>query len=110
MIGDSDIQEHKQTLAKRFQNFEQYESVINTFHMDYDADDTIFTGYIYKLNAPEFNKVKRSEYGKRTDFEQDIVQNIGINCFIPTSGYCFTKSNIYLTDKDSKQILRFYPR
>ena len=32
--------------------------------MYYDADDTMFTGFIYKLNTPEFIKDNRSEYDK----------------------------------------------
>ena len=35
--------------------------------MEYDADDTIFTGCTYDLNTPEFKKVNRSENGKGTD-------------------------------------------
>ena len=41
-------------------NFETY---INAIDIDYDSDDVIFTGYIYKLNIPQFNVVRRSAYG-----------------------------------------------
>ena len=68
--------------------------------MDYNADDTIFTGYIYNLNTPELDKVNRSEYGKATNFKQDIVEVIGDNCYIPTSGYCFIIWINYLTGTD----------
>ena len=61
---------------------------------------TFFTGWFYKINTPEFNKVSKSQYCRSTDFEQDNVEYIGKNCYIPTSGKCFLKCNIYETGKD----------
>ena len=55
---------------------------------------------MYKLNTPEFQKVNRSQYGRGTDFKQDIVEYIGNNCYIPTSGNCFIKFIIYFIKKD----------
>ena len=52
------------------------------------------------MNTPQFHKVNRSEYGKVTDFQQDIVEFLGKNCYIPTSGHCFQKCDIYSTGKD----------
>ena len=46
---------------------------------------------MYKLNTLVFNKKNRSKNAKGTDFKQDIVEYIGNNCYIPTSGNCFTK-------------------
>ena len=40
--------------------------------MDYEADVTIITGYNYKLNTLEFNKMNRSKYGEGTDFKLDL--------------------------------------
>ena len=68
--------------------------------MDYDADDTIITGYIYKVNTPEINKVNRSEYGKGTAFKQYIAEVIGNNCYIPTRGHCSIKCINYLKGED----------
>ena len=52
--------EHQQTTAVRFQIIE-HESYNKTIEMDYDADDTIFVGYYYKSNIPDFSKTYRSE-------------------------------------------------
>ena len=57
MICDINIGEHKQTTAMRFKDIEHYEAYIISSDMDYVAEDTIFTGYIYKLNTPEFKKL-----------------------------------------------------
>ena len=64
----------------RFKNVEHYEPYINNIDMDYNADNTIFTAYIYNLNTPELDKVNRSEYGKATNFKQDTVEVIDDNC------------------------------
>ena len=68
--------ENKQTTALRFTNTENYGSYICIYYidMDYDADDTIFTGYIYKLNTPKFEKVTRSEYGTATDLIKILLK------------------------------------
>ena len=42
----------------------------------------------------------RSQYGRGTDFKQDIVEYIGNNCYIPTSGNSFIKCINYFTGKD----------
>ena len=79
---------------------EPYESDSKNIAIDFKAGDSIFTGYIYIIKTPEFNKVKRSDYGKGMDFRQDIIEVIGYNCYIPTSGICFRKCIDYLTGKD----------
>ena len=38
---------------------------------------------------PQFNKVKRSQYGNGCDFKHEIIEYRGKNCYIPTKGYCF---------------------
>ena len=63
---------------------------------------------MYKINTPELKKVNRSQYGRGTDFKQDIVQYIGNNCYIPTSGNCFIKCINYFTKKDyTEEFLTF---
>ena len=91
MIGDNVFGEHKKTIAMRFENIEHYEACNNSIDMDYDADDTSFTVYIYKLITTEFNKIERSEYRKRNNFRLDVVEVIDYIGYTPTSGYCFTK-------------------
>ena len=43
--------------------------------------------------------MNRSQYGRGTDFKQDIVEHIDNNCYIPTSGNCFIKCINYFTEK-----------
>ena len=81
--------EHKTNI--RFKNMDDFESYINAIDVDYDSEDVTFTGYVYELNTPQFNVVKRSAYGKSTNHMQEIVESPGQNCFIPTSGMCFIK-------------------
>ena len=69
-----------------FKTFEIFVTYITAKHVDYDSEDVIFTGWFYKLNTLENKKVNRSQYGRGTDFERDIVENIGDSCYNPTSG------------------------
>ena len=48
----------------RFRNMNVFESYINAIDNDYDSEDVTFTGYVYKLHAPQFKVVKRSAYEK----------------------------------------------
>ena len=90
--------EHKTNI--RFKNMDDFERYINTIDIDYNSEDVTFTGYLYKLDTPQFNVVKRSAYGKGTNYMQEIVEYHGQNCFIPTSGMCFIKCINYFTKKD----------
>ena len=67
--------------------------------MEYGADDNIFLEYFDQLKSREFSKTTRSEYEKRTDFKQDVVEVSSKNCCIPTLGYSFLKCNNYLKGK-----------
>ena len=60
--------EHKTNI--RFEIMDAFESYINTKDIDFDSEDVTFTGYIYKLNTPQFNVVKRSAYGKGNNYLQ----------------------------------------
>ena len=56
----------------------------------------------------QINLVNRSQYGKGCDFEHEIIEYRGKNCFIPTNGYCFLKCIIIITGEDYKeQFLQF---
>ena len=109
LIGDMLVGEIVQKTNIRFKNVDDFESYINAIdNGGYDAEDVIFTGWLYKLNTPEFKKVNRSRYGKGTDFKQDIVEYIGNNCYIPTSGMCFLKCINRFTKKDyTEEFLTF---
>ena len=90
--------EHKTNI--RFKNMDDFENYINAIDVDYDSEDVTFTGYVYKMNTPHFKVVKRSAYGRGTNYMQEIVEYHGQNCYIPTSGMCFIKSINYFTKKD----------
>ena len=98
--------EHKTNI--RFKNMNDFERYINAIDVDYDSEDVTFTGYVYKLNTPHFKVVKRSAYGRGTNYMQEIVEYHGQNCYIPTSGMCFIKCINYLTKKDcTEEFLTF---
>ena len=97
-IGDQIRQTHI-----RFRNMDDFEAYINSIDQDYDSDDSIFNGYIYKINTLQFNKVNRSQYGNGCSFDKIIIEYRGNKCFIPMKGYCFIKCINFLTGKDYKQ-------
>ena len=94
--------EHKTII--RFKNMDDSENYINAIDVDYDSEDVTFTGYVYKLNTPHFKVVKRSAYGKGTNYMHDIVEYPGQNCYIPTSGMCFIKCINCFTKKDYTEV------
>ena len=100
LIGSMLVSEVEQKTNIRFKNGDDFESYINAKdNSGYDSEDVLFTGWLYKLKTPEFKKVNISQYGRGTDFKQDIVEYIGNNCYIPTSGICFIKCINYFTKK-----------
>ena len=75
LIGSMLVGEIEQKTNIRFKNVDDFESYINVIdNSGYDSEDVIFTGWLYKLNTPGFRKVNRSQYGRGTDFKQDIVE------------------------------------
>ena len=97
-VGDQIRQTHI-----RFRNISDYEAYFNAIDQDYDSEDALFNGYIYKVNNPQFNKVNRPQYGNGCSFDKIIIEYRGNNCFIPTEVYCFVKCVNYLTGQDYKQ-------
>ena len=98
--------EHKTKI--RYKNMDDFESYINAIDIDYNSEDVTFTGYVNKLNTPQFNAVRRSAYGRGTNYMQAIVEHHGQNCYIPTSGMCFIKCVNYFTRKDyTEEFLTF---
>ena len=90
--------EHKRNI--RFKNMDDFESYINAMDIDFDSEDVTFTGYVHILNTPQLNVVRRSAYGRGTNYMQEIVEYHGQNCYIPFSGMFFIKCIIYFTKKD----------
>ena len=103
MVGNLKIGDQIRQTKIRFRNISDYEAYINAIDQDYDSEDALFNGYIYKLDTPQFNKVNRSQYGNGCSFDKLIVEYRGNNCFIPTKGYCFVKCINYLTGQDYKE-------
>ena len=82
----------EQKTNTRFKNVDDFGTYINaTDNGGYNSEAVILTGWLYKLNTPEFDKVNGSQYARATDLKQDIVENTGENCYIPTSVICFIK-------------------
>ena len=96
--------EHKINI--RFRNMDDLGSFINAIDIDYDNEGVTFTGYLYKLNTPQFKVVQRSAIGKGTNYMKDIVEYKGQNCYKPTSGLCFIKCNSYFIYKDHPEEIR----
>ena len=91
------VGEVEQKTNIRFENVDDFENYINAIdNSGYDSEDVIFTGWLYKLNTPEFKKVNRYQYGRGTDFKQDIVENIGNNCYIPKAVIVLSNVSIIL--------------
>ena len=109
LFGSMLVGEVEQKTNIRFKKDDDFESYINAIdNIVYDSEDVIFTGWLYRLNTPEFQKVNRSQYARGTGFKQDIVEYIGNNCYIPTSGNCFIKCINYFTKKDyTEEFLTF---
>ena len=103
MVGNLKVGEQIRQTHIRFRNISDYEAYINSIDLDYDSEDSIFNGYIYKIDLPQFNKVKRSQYGNACSFDKIIVEYRGNICFIPTKGYCFVKCVNFLTGQDYKE-------
>ena len=98
--------EHKSNI--RFKNMDDFENYINAIDADYDSEDVTYTGYVYKINTPHFKFVKRSAYGRGTNYMQEIVEYHGQNCYISSPGMCFIKCINYFTKKDyTEEFLTF---
>ena len=108
MIGRLKVGGHiRDRFTSRFKNIDDYEAFINS--IDYDSEDVIFHGYIYKFDTPQFNKANRSQFGNGCDLKHQIIEYHGNNCYIPSNGYCFIKCINFITKSDYKeQYLEFF--
>ena len=102
MVGTLIVGDQLRQTHIRFRNMIDFETYINSINESYDADDSIFNGYVSKINTPKFNKIKRSDFGNGCDFQHEIIEYRGNNCFIPTKGYCFVKCVNFLNGQDYK--------
>ena len=87
MVGNSKVGDQIRQTNIRFRNVDDYEAYNNAIDQDYESEDAIFNGYLYKIDTPQFNKVNRSQYGNGCGFKYKIFEYRGRNCFITTKGY-----------------------
>ena len=103
LVGSSKVGDQVRQTFIRFRNMDAFEAYINAIDEGYDAQVAICNGYLYKINTPQFNKVNRSQYGNGCNFNHEIIEYRGNNCFIPTKGYYFVKCINFLRGEDDKQ-------
>ena len=103
MVGNLSSGDHVRETRIRFRNITEFEHYIKSIEDGYDAEHAIFSGYIYKINAPQFNLVIRSQYGIRCDFKREIW-NIEV-IFVLFQLKDFVLSNVlkYSNGEDYKQ-------
>ena len=87
MLGNLKVGDQNRQTHRRFRIIDDFESYNNSIDQEYDSDDSIFNGFIYKLDTPQFNKVNRSHYENSCDFKHENIEYRGNNCFILTKGY-----------------------
>ena len=74
MVGNLKVGDQIRQTHIKFRNMDDFEAYINSIDQDYDSDDSIFNGYIYKINTPQFNKINRSQYGNGCNFNKIIIE------------------------------------
>ena len=63
MIGKIVVEEIEPKKTNiRFENIANYEVYKKAYGLDYDSEDVILTGWLYKLNTPDFNRAKKAQY------------------------------------------------
>ena len=77
MVGNLKVGDQIRQTHSRFRIIDDFESYINSIDQNYDSDDSIFNGYIYNLDTPQFNKVNRSQYGNVCDFKHETIEYRG---------------------------------
>ena len=82
MVGNSKVGDQIRQTHIRFRKISEYEAYINAIDQNYDSEDSIFDGYVYKLNTSQFHKVNRSQYGNGCSFDEIIIEYRGNNCYI----------------------------
>ena len=58
----------------RFRNTSDYEAYINSIDKGDDVENSIFNGYVYEINTPQFSLVFRNQYGNGCNFEHEIIE------------------------------------
>ena len=79
MVGRLNVGDQTRQTHIGLRKITNYESYINAIDQDYESEDAIYNGYIYRLITPHFNLVNRSQYGNCCDFKQEIIEYRGNN-------------------------------
>ena len=103
LVGNLKVGDQIKEIRIRFRIINDFKTYIINIDQDYDSEDTIFDGYIYKLNIPQFKKINRSQDGNGCSFDKVIIEYGGNNCYIPTKGYCLIKCINFLTGQDFEE-------
>ena len=103
LIGRLKIGNQIRETHNRFKNINGYGSFINSIDQDYESEDSVFNGDIYKFNTPDFRMVNISRYGNGCDFKHEIIENQGKISFFSTKGNCFIKCLNCLTGRCYEQ-------
>ena len=74
MVGKLSAAAQIRTSHFGFRNITDYEAYIISIHEGYDAEDSIFNGYVYKINTLQYNIVIGSQCGNGCDFKHDIIE------------------------------------
>ena len=104
LVGEMTINGIKKKTNLRFKNNNDFESYIEKIDEKYDGEDIVFEVDAFQLPQPDFKPIKRSNYGKGSDFKINIQDFFGTNCYIPTGNNCFVKCINYLTGNDYTQL------
>ena len=80
IVGKLSIGDQIRVTHIRFRKITEIETYTNATDQDYESKDATFNGYIYKLNTPQFNLVKRSQYGNSCNFKQKYFGYRGKKC------------------------------
>ena len=78
MIGNLKVGDQIRQTHIRFRNISDYEAYINSIDQDYDSEDAIFNGYIYKNETKQFNKVNMGMVVILIKYSLNIVEIIAL--------------------------------
>ena len=74
MVGSFGVGDQNRQTHIRFRNIADYEAYINAIDQDYESEDSIYNGYSYKTDTPQFDLINRSQYGNGCDFKHKITE------------------------------------
>ena len=103
MVGTLKVGDQIRQTQTRSRKFTDNEAYFISLDEVYDAEDSFFNDFIYKIITLQFNLVKRSQYGNGCEFKHGIIENRWNICFLPTKRYCFVKCVTFITGEDYKE-------